>query len=72
MKSTQQKIYISQIDNDNYFEQKLPTWRDGFCYISRTVYNIRKVDFGFNGHIARRHQENVRVWSLTMDKWEIE
>jgi hypothetical protein len=31
------KIYITQADNDKYFGQKLPTWRDAFCYISRKV-----------------------------------
>jgi hypothetical protein len=31
------KILISQRDNDRYFKQKLPTWRNGFCEIVRTV-----------------------------------
>ena len=31
------KIHITQRDNDKYFKQKLPTWRNGFCEISRNV-----------------------------------
>lgn len=31
------KIYITQRDNDRYFKQKLPTFRNGFCYIERNV-----------------------------------
>jgi hypothetical protein len=31
------QIYITQRDNDRYFKQKLPTWRNGFCYIERKV-----------------------------------
>jgi len=31
------KIFISQRDNDKYFKQKLPTWRNGFCEIVRNV-----------------------------------
>jgi hypothetical protein len=31
------KIYITQRDNDRFFKQKLPTWRNGFCYIQRKV-----------------------------------
>jgi len=31
------KIYITQVDNDNFFNQKLPTWRNGFCYIERNL-----------------------------------
>jgi len=31
------EIYITQIDNDKYFKQKLPTWRNGFCKILRNV-----------------------------------
>ena len=31
------KIYVTQRDNDRYFGQKLPTFRNGFCYIERVV-----------------------------------
>ena len=31
------KIYITQRENDKYFNQKLPTWRHGFCEILRNV-----------------------------------
>ena len=31
------KIFIVQRDNDKYFKQKLPTWRNGFCEIVRNV-----------------------------------
>lgn len=31
------KIYITQRDNDKYFRQKLPTFRNGFCWIERMV-----------------------------------
>jgi hypothetical protein len=31
------KIFIRQKDNDKYFKQKLPTWRNGFCEIVRKV-----------------------------------
>jgi hypothetical protein len=31
------RIYITQKDNDKYFKQKLPTFRNGFCYIERVV-----------------------------------
>jgi len=31
------KIFIRQKDNDKYFKQKLPTWRNGFCEIVRNV-----------------------------------
>jgi hypothetical protein len=31
------KIHITQRENDKYFKQKLPTWRNGFCEISRNV-----------------------------------
>lgn len=30
------KIYITSKDNDQ-FGQKLPTFRDGFCYIERNI-----------------------------------
>ena len=31
------KIFITQRDNDKYFKQKMPTWRNGFCEIVRNV-----------------------------------
>ena len=31
------RIYVTQEDNDKYFKQKLPTFRNGFCYITRVV-----------------------------------
>ena len=31
------RIYITQRDNNRYFKQKLPTFRNGFCYIERKV-----------------------------------
>ncbi len=31
------KIVITQRENDRYFKQKLPTWRNGFCEIVRNV-----------------------------------
>ena len=31
------KIVITQRENDKYFKQKLPTWRNGFCEIVRIV-----------------------------------
>ena len=31
------KIFINQRDNDKYFKQKMPTWRNGFCEIVRNV-----------------------------------
>ncbi len=31
------KIYITQRDNDEYFKQKLSTYRNGYCWIERTV-----------------------------------
>lgn len=31
------KIYITQRDNDKYFGQKLPTFRNGFCWIERML-----------------------------------
>lgn len=38
------KIYITQCSNDNYFAQKLPTFRNGFCYIERKVTFIADPD----------------------------
>lgn len=37
------KIYITSKDNDQ-FGQKLPTFRDGFCYIERNVKIIDDPD----------------------------
>lgn len=31
------KIYVTQKNNDKYFDQKLPTFRNGFTYITRMV-----------------------------------
>jgi hypothetical protein len=31
------KIIVNQRENDRYFKQKLPTWRNGFCEIVRKV-----------------------------------
>jgi hypothetical protein len=31
------KIVVTQCENDRYFKQKLPTWRNGFCEIVRNV-----------------------------------
>jgi hypothetical protein len=31
------KIVITQRENDRYFKQKLPTWRNSFCEIVRNV-----------------------------------
>jgi hypothetical protein len=31
------EIHITQRDNDKYFKQKLPTFRNGFCKIQRKV-----------------------------------
>ena len=30
-------IHVTQRDNDRYFAQKLPTFRNGFCKINRIV-----------------------------------
>lgn len=37
MKTTKVLIHITQRDNDHYFAQKLSTYRNGFCKISRAV-----------------------------------
>ncbi len=51
----QVKIYITQADNDQHFSQRLPTWRNGFCYITRKVTFIEDpdgaYDFGEYGQI---------------------
>jgi hypothetical protein len=39
------KILIIQRDNDRYFKQKLPTFRNGFCEIVRNV-TIEKDPYG--------------------------
>lgn len=31
------KIFVTQKDNDRFFNQKLHTYRNGFCYINRKV-----------------------------------
>jgi hypothetical protein len=31
------KIFINQNENNKYFKQKLPTWRNGYCEIMRNV-----------------------------------
>lgn len=31
------KIFVIQRENDKYFKQKLPTWRNGYCEIMRNV-----------------------------------
>lgn len=35
--SAVKKIYVSQKENDRYFDQKLSTSRNGFTYISKKV-----------------------------------
>lgn len=32
-----QRIFVTQVQNDKYFGQKLPTWRNGYCYIEREI-----------------------------------
>jgi len=31
------KVHVTQSENDKYFQQKLPTWRNGFCEVTRKV-----------------------------------
>ena len=71
MKLAQQLIYISQEDNDAYFNQRLPTWRDGYCYIKRSIHNVHKEELGFIGEIVKHNNKNIEVWSLTKDEWTI-
>ena len=35
--SASKKIYVTQKENDKYFSQKLPTFRNGFTRITRKV-----------------------------------
>lgn len=37
MATLKAKIYVTQRDNDKYFNQRLPTFRKGFCEITRNV-----------------------------------
>lgn len=41
MKIKKAKIYISDLDNYNYFNNRLPTRRWGFCYIERSVLDAK-------------------------------
>lgn len=73
MKKSKEKIYVSQRDNDKYFNQKLSTWRNGFCYIDRVV--TRCTDpldiYDFYGEI-KTPQGLVFVTSLNGHDWEIQ
>ena len=40
------KIYVTQFDNDDYFNQKLPTWRNNFTIITRSIVDIHTDEFG--------------------------
>ena len=38
------KIYVSQRENDRQFAQKLPTFRNGFCWIERKITFVSDPD----------------------------
>ena len=38
------RVYITQASNDRYFDQKLPTWRNNFCFIERKLYEFPDPD----------------------------
>lgn len=41
-------IHVTQRENNVYFNQKLPTWRNGFCKIERTVHLMDDPDNVYN------------------------
>jgi hypothetical protein len=67
------KIYITQRSNDKYFAQKLPTFRNGFCYIERKVTFISDpdgvYDEGEYGYINVQGQKVIVIASC--DSFEI-
>ena len=38
------KIYVTQRENDRHFAQKLPTFRNGFCWIERKITFVSDPD----------------------------
>lgn len=38
------RVYITQASNDKFFDQKLPTWRNSFCFIERKLYALPDPD----------------------------
>ena len=67
------KIYITQRSNDKYFAQKLPTFRNGFCYIDRKVTFVADPDAVYDegeyGYIKVQGQKVIVVASY--DSFEI-
>ena len=67
------KIYLTQKANDKYFAQKLPTFRNGFCYIERNVTFIpdpsEVYDEGEYGYIKVQGQKVIVIASY--DSFEI-
>lgn len=61
------KIYVTQRENDKYFDQKLPTLRNGFCYIERKVTFTKDpagiYDEGEYGYISVKGQKIAVVAS---------
>lgn len=68
-----QKIYVDGFDNDRWFGQNLPTYRDGFCYITRTVHNIEDVNGVTEGIIKRKGNDRCDLAVIKIsDEWHIE
>ncbi len=68
------KIYIRQQDNDHFFGQKLPTFRNGFCYIERKVTLVADplnvYDDGEFGYITANGKKLVVIGGE--GSWEID
>ncbi len=66
------KIYITALDNLKYFMGDMPTQRNGYCEIVRTLRNVRKNEFGGFDAIAKISGQLFEVSSSGGDLFDID
>ena len=72
------RVYVGWLDNTRHFDRKLPTSRDGFCHIERSV-TIEKAPHGTDSFwseglygFIKANGKKVRVFrSEAQDDWQI-
>jgi len=66
------EVHVTDQDNVEIFGGKLPTKKQGFCFIARTIYGIKRSGNNYTGLVARRGKSAMKVSSSNLTDWDID
>jgi hypothetical protein len=65
-------LHITQNDNDTYFNQKMPTFRNGFCHKEKVAFDITSDEYDGREGFIKVGGKKVKVeecggeWNISM------